>query len=70
MKEPGRSNTSKSYMWVYATSRHTERPIRIFDYRAGRSGAHASEVLEGFRGYLHTDAYAGYEKVKDVTRCL
>jgi len=70
MKEPGRSNTSKSYMWVYATSRHTERPIRIFDYRTGRAGAHASEFLEGFHGYLHTDAYAGYEKVKDVTRCL
>ena len=70
MKEPGRSNTSKSYMWVYATSRHTERPIRIFDYRTGRAGIHASEFLENFRGYLHTDAYAGYEKVKDVTRCL
>ena len=70
MKEPGRSNTSKSYMWVYATSRHTEHPIRIFDYRTGRAGAHASEFLEGFHGYLHTDAYAGYEKVKDVTRCL
>ena len=70
MKEPGRSNRSKSYMWVYTTSRHSERPIRVFDYRAGRAGAHASAFLEGFRGYLHTDAYSGYEKVKDVTRCL
>jgi len=70
MKEPGRSNRSKSYMWVYTTSRHSERPIRVFDYRAGRAGAHASEFLSGFRGYLHTDAYSGYEKVKDVTRCL
>jgi hypothetical protein len=57
-------------MWVYSTSRHTERHIRIFDYRTGRAGANASEFLEGFNGYLHTDAYAGYEKVKDVTRCL
>jgi len=70
MKEPGRSNRSKSYMWVYTTSRHSKRPIRVFDYRAGRAGAHASEFLSGFRGYLHTDAYSGYEKVKDVTRCL
>ena len=70
MKEPGRSNKSKSYMWVYSTSRHTERHIRIFDYRTGRAGANASEFLKGFNGYLHTDAYAGYEMVKDVTRCL
>lgn len=70
MREPGRSNRSNSYMWVYTSSRHSERPIRIFDYRTGRAGAHASEFLTGFQGYLHTDAYAGYEKVKGVTRCL
>lgn len=44
--------------------------IRLFDYQASRSGSCAKEYLQGFHGYLHTDAYAGYEKVQDVTRCL
>lgn len=70
MREEGKSNTSKSYMWVYSTTRNSGHPVRIFDYRAGRSGANAAEFLDGFQGYLHTDAYAGYEKVKDITRCL
>jgi len=34
-----------------------------------RSGSNAADYLKGFHGYLHTDGYAGYEKVEDVTRC-
>jgi len=68
--EEGKSNTSKSYMWVYSTTRISDKQIRLFDYRPGRAGANAAEFLDGFSGYLHTDAYKGYEKVRNVTRCL
>jgi len=68
--EEGKSNTSKSYMWVYSTTRNSDKQIRLFDYRPGRAGANAAEFLDGFSGYLHTDAYKGYEKVRNVTRCL
>lgn len=70
LKEPGKKNTTKSYMWVYATSKKTERPIRIFKYETGRAGNHAKEFLKGFGGYLHTDAYSGYGKVKGISHCL
>jgi transposase len=70
MNEPERKNTTKSYMWVYATSLHTKRPIRIFKYEAGRSGDYPKVFLDGFKGYLHTDAYSGYEKIKGITHCL
>ena len=70
-KKKGRKNTTKSYMWLYTSGKYEPlHKIRLFDYQPSRSGSCAKEYLEGFHGFLHTDAYAGYEKVQDVTRCL
>lgn len=70
MNEEGRKNTADSYMWVYSSGRHTEHPIRLFEYQPGRSGKYPQEFLKDFKGYLHSDAYAGYKKIPEVTRCL
>lgn len=71
LKEPGRKNTTKSFMWIYATGIHNARPIRIFNYRSGRSGSYAADFLEGYQGsYLHSDAYQGYGKIQGITRVL
>lgn len=69
LNEPGRKNTSQSYMWVYSTIKESAYPIRLFDYRPTRSGNCAAEYLKGFKGYLISDAYQGYNAVPDVTRC-
>lgn len=70
MNEDGKKNTTKSYMWVYTTGSHSDKQIRIFEYRSGRAGANAADFLDGYKGYLHTDAYKGYSRVKGITRCL
>lgn len=70
MNEDGKKNTTKSYMWVYTTGSHSNKQIRLFEYKSGRAGANAADFLDGYTGYLHTDAYKGYGKVKGVTRCL
>lgn len=70
MKESGRKNTTKSYMWVYGTGKSSLQPIRIFEYQPGRSGDYPKEFLKGYNGFIHTDAYAGYNKVPNITRCL
>lgn len=70
MNEPDKKNTTKSYMWVYTTSQNAAKPIRIFKYEPGRSGDHPKEFLKGFTGYLHTDAYSGYGKIKGINHCL
>lgn len=70
MNEDGKKNTTKSYMWVYTTGSHSDKQIRLFEYKSGRAGANAADFLYGFTGYLHTDGYKGYGKVKGVTRCL
>ena len=69
LKEPGRANKTKSYMWVIASGEHARKPIRIFHYAPGRGGQYAKEFLDGFSGYLHTDGYAGYNGLTDVKRC-
>jgi transposase len=60
--EPGRSNTSKSFMWV-CRGGPPGRPVILFRYDASRSGRVAEEILAGYRGYLQTDGYRAYEAV-------
>jgi transposase len=70
LKEPERKNTSDSYMWVYCSIKNTENPIRYFEYQPGRSGKYPEAFLRGYEGYIHTDAYSGYNAVSGVKRCL
>ena len=70
MNEAGRKNTTDSYMWVYCSTKSDSRQIRFFDYKPGRSGAFPQNFLKGYKGFIHTDAYKGYEKVEGITRCL
>ena len=69
LKENGRTAQSKSYMWVYRTGQDGQPPIILYEYQPGRSGEYPKRFLEGFRGYLHTDGYAGYNQVPGITRC-
>ena len=59
LKEPGRKNTSKSFMWL-ARGGSFESPSILFQYSASRSGKVAEELVGNFQGYLQTDGYAGY----------
>jgi transposase len=71
LNEKDRKNTSKSYMWLYASGKYgAKHQIRIFEYQPGRNGKYPQEFLQGYKGYLHTDAYAGYNKVENIQRCF
>lgn len=69
LKEEGKKASSESRMWVYCSGRTSSTPVVLFEYQPTRSGEHARRFLTGFRGYLQTDGYNGYDKVPDVTRC-
>ena len=68
LKEEGRSPTSESRMWVYASSKRADVQIRIFEYRDSRSGDCAVEFLGDFHGILISDGYSGYNKLLNVIR--
>ena len=60
MNEKDRKNTALSQMWVQRGG-PPGNPIRFcFRYFPSRNGIVARELLEGFKGYLQCDGYAGY----------
>ena len=65
LKEPGRAAESQSYMWLYRTG-CVGPPIVLFEYQPSRSGDHPRKFLEGFKGYLQVDGYAGYHDIPNV----
>jgi transposase len=67
LNEPGREAHAKSYMWMYRTS-GCDEPIILYDYQPSRAGDNAKTFLKGFKGYLHTDAYAGYDRLLQDTK--
>ena len=62
LKEPDRSATSTSYMWVL-TSSPPDPPIQLFTYAPTRSSSVIEELLPGWSGFLMTDGYAPYHSL-------
>ena len=60
LQEPGRSNTSKSYMWVFRGG-DPDKPALIYRYHPTRAGDVAADFINEYRGYIQTDGYAGYD---------
>ena len=69
-KEEGKKASSDSFMWVIRSAVCEEVKATFFHYSRTRNGDIAMKLLERFQGYLITDAYAGYEKVENITRSL
>lgn len=65
LKEPGKSATSKSYMWLYRTSGDAEKSVVLYEYQPDRKSTRPQEFLGGFSGYLHCDGYAGYHNLNE-----
>lgn len=58
LDEIGRNNKTKSYIWCYRGG--GDKPNIVYEYQPTRGGYHAEEFLTGFKGYLQSDAYSGY----------
>jgi len=57
LKEPGKTATSQSYLWV----QHAPDPgIVLYDYDPSRSAEVPKRLFAGFEGVLQTDGYEGY----------
>lgn len=74
LKEPGRENTQKSYMWVFRGG-PPQAPVVFYHYASSRGGAVPKEFLfpsdpdpgydppRGSGFYIQTDGYAGYNEL-------
>ena len=59
-REPGRENTSESRMWVFRGGPPGQTMV-LYQYHPTRSAQVPLRYLSGYRGYLQTDDYSGYD---------
>lgn len=69
LKEPERKAQTDSFLWLFRTGEDGLPPIILYKYTETRAGFHAADFLKGFKGYLETDCYQGYNSLPDVRRC-
>ncbi|MDY6966922.1 MAG: IS66 family transposase, partial [Halobacteriota archaeon] len=62
LKEPGRKNSTKSYMWVFRGESRSS-PLVLYRYQATRSPVYVEELLKDYNGIIQTDDYIGYAKI-------
>ena len=62
LKESGKRAQSKSYLWLQRGG-PLDQKVVIFHYDPGRGAGVAKLLLAGFKGYLQTDGYDGYNAV-------
>ena len=61
--DPGQGKTKRAYMWAYRSNDLEGAPrIVVFDYQTSRSGQHARNFLQAWRGHLMVDDYGGYKE--------
>ena len=69
LKEPERKAETDSFMWLFRTGEDGLAPSSYINIRRPRAGFNAADFLKGFKGYLETDCYQGYNSLADVKRC-
>ena len=67
VQEPGRGSTRTGRLWVVVRDERTwgstNQPAAYYQYSPDRKGVHAQALLKPCRGFLHADAYGGFDKL-------
>ena len=56
----GEEGTRQGRFWTHIANDH---PYSVYDFTLSRSRDGPQSFLQGFRGYLHADAYGGYDAI-------
>ncbi len=56
----GKQESRKGRFWPYISEQH---PYSVYDFTESRVRDGPAKFLAGFQGYLHADAYAGYDHI-------
>lgn len=60
-KGTGKKPSAQSYMWVFLGEASNGSKLVLYELGPSRSHLVPMRVLEGFKGYLHTDGFEAYE---------
>jgi transposase len=56
----GQEGSRQGRFWAYIADEH---PYTVYDFTESRARDGPASFLRGFAGYLHADAYAGYDQI-------
>ena len=62
LQQKGKKGLKTGRMWVYVAG-GTGPPMKIFDFTVDRRKVRPKEFLGDYRGYIHADAYNGYDEL-------
>jgi transposase len=62
LQEKGRGKVRKGRLWVYVRG-DPDPPLCVFDFSRDRSKKRPLDFLDGYKGYVHADAYSGYDEL-------
>ena len=58
----GKGKVQKARLWAYVRG-GTDPPLTVFDFSHDRSKQRPLDFLADYRGYVHADAYSGYDEL-------
>lgn len=58
----GNGRVKKARLWVYLRG-DPDPPLTVFDFSPDRSKKRPLNFLAGYQGYVHADAYSGYDEL-------
>lgn len=65
----GNGRVKKARLWVYVRG-GPGPPLAVFDFSLDRSKKRPLNFLDGYRGYVHADAYSGYDELFRLERII
>lgn len=70
--DPGRGRRKTGYFWAISRDDRPwdgpEPPGLVYAYAPGRGAVHGLKLLEGYKGIVHCDGYAGYKTMVGSSR--
>jgi transposase len=55
----------QAYIWVVVGGREADPPYRIYEFKQDRCHHNVLDILKDYRGGLHSDKYAAYQKLAE-----
>jgi len=63
IKLQAKDKCKTAYMWVVVGGNESNPAYRVYDFRTNRCHDHVLDILQGYRGGLHSDKYNAYLKL-------
>ena len=55
----------QAYMWVVVGGKSADPPYRVYEFKENRCHDHVLDILKDYRGGLHSDKYAAYQRLAE-----